>query len=48
MSLPVGVTSDGLPVGVQLIGPARSEARLLGLAASVEPVAGWLDRRVGS
>jgi amidase len=46
MSLPVGLTSEGLPVGVQVVGPVRSEATLLGLAAAVEPVAGWLDRRV--
>jgi amidase len=46
VSLPVGTTASGLPVGVQLIGPAHSEARLLAVAAAVEPVAGWLDRRV--
>jgi amidase len=46
MNVPVGTTDGNLPVGVQLVGPALSEARLLALAASVEPVAGWLDRRV--
>lgn len=46
LSLPVGTTSDGLPIGVQLIGPARSEATLLAVAAGIEPLAGWLDRRV--
>jgi amidase len=46
VSLPIGTTASGLPVGVQLVGPALSEATLLALAAAVEPVAGWLDRRV--
>jgi amidase len=46
ISLPVGATSTGLPIGVQVVGPAASDANLLGLAAAVEPVAGWLDRRV--
>jgi amidase len=46
MSLPVSTTAGGLPVGVQLVGPSGSEATLLSLAAAIEPVAGWLDRRV--
>lgn len=36
ISLPCGFTSDGLPVGLQLIGPPRSEARLLQMARWVE------------
>ncbi len=36
ISVPAGNTSDGLPVGVQLIGERRSDARLLALAKSVE------------
>ena len=44
---PAGVaTPSGIPVGVQLVGPLGSEALLLQVAAEVEPVAGWLDRRV--
>lgn len=46
ISLPVGTTSDGLPIGVQLIGPAHSEGRLLSVAAEMERVIGWTDRRV--
>jgi amidase len=46
ISLPVGTTARGLPIGVQLVGPALSEPTLLALAAAMEPVAGWLDRRV--
>jgi amidase len=45
VNLPVGTTSTGLPVGVQLIGPSASDSLLLAVAAQVEPLAGWLDRR---
>lgn len=46
LNVPVGTTAGGLPVGVQLVGPAGADGKLLSLAASMEPVAGWLDRRV--
>lgn len=36
MSIPAGVTSEGLPVGVQLVGRSQSDAMLLALARSVE------------
>lgn len=36
ISVPAGVVKDGLPVGVQLMGPRRSDAALLALARSVE------------
>lgn len=36
ISVPAGVDNDGLPVGVQLIGPMRSDASLLALARSME------------
>ncbi len=38
MSIPAGVNSAGLPIGVQLIGQRRSDADLLALARSVEAV----------
>lgn len=39
LSLPCGWTSDGLPVGVQLVGRAGSEAALLDLAQRLDAVA---------
>ncbi|HUF80803.1 MAG TPA: amidase family protein, partial [Burkholderiales bacterium] len=36
VALPGGYTSAGLPVGLQLVGPPRSEARLLSMAAYLE------------
>jgi amidase len=40
MSMPMGFTDDGLPVGVQVIAPARAEADLFRAAAALE---GLLD-----
>ena len=45
LSIPVGMSSEGLPIGVQLVGAPGSEALLLGLAASVEQAVGWTARR---
>ncbi len=36
LSMPVGFTKSGMPVGLQLIGPPRGEARLLQVARFVE------------
>ena len=36
MSLPCGFTDDGLPVGLQMVGPLRGEAPLLSFAAALE------------
>jgi aspartyl-tRNA(Asn)/glutamyl-tRNA(Gln) amidotransferase subunit A len=38
ISVPAGLTASGLPVGVQLIGKRRDDARLLALAKSLEEV----------
>ena len=44
-SLPLHMTSDGLPVGVMLAGRPAQEHRLLSLCAQVEAAAPWRDRR---
>ncbi|MFY0989660.1 amidase [Halomonas sp. C05BenzN] len=44
MSLPLHVTPDGLPVGVQVMGPMGDERRLLALAAELEADSGWGSR----
>lgn len=41
LSLPCGLSSDGLPVGVQLIAPPLQETRLLGAAAGIERALGF-------
>jgi amidase len=47
LSLPSGMTDDGLPVAVQLVGRPNSEALLLQVAAQLEQVLGWPERRPG-
>jgi Asp-tRNA(Asn)/Glu-tRNA(Gln) amidotransferase A subunit family amidase len=41
LSLPSGLDPDGLPLGIQLVGAAFSEARLLEAARWVEAVVGF-------
>ena len=45
ISLPLGMNTSGLPIGVQLVGPPRGEAVILGLAAQLEQAMPWADRR---
>jgi amidase len=45
VNVPAGLTDDGLPVGAQLLGPAGTEGRLVSLAAQLEAVEKWADRR---
>jgi amidase len=44
VSLPMYVGDDGLPLGVQLIGPPVSEGLLLSVAAQLEAEARWFER----
>lgn len=41
MSLPVGFGAQGLPVGLQLMGPHLQEARLLGVAHQLQQATDW-------
>ncbi|QSE87329.1 amidase (plasmid) [Rhodococcus pseudokoreensis] len=45
MSVPGGFTPTGLPVGLQIIGPHRNEARLLQLAHAIETATEFGQRR---
>ncbi|MHB8506141.1 MAG: amidase family protein, partial [Acidimicrobiales bacterium] len=41
VNVPASFTAEGLPIGVQLLGPQGSEARLLSLAAQLEAAERW-------
>jgi len=41
LSLPCGLSSSGLPIGIQLIGKQFDEARLLQAAHNLEQVLGF-------
>lgn len=43
INVPAGFTSDGLPIGAQLLGPANSEPLLISLAAQLEATERWHD-----
>jgi amidase len=45
VAVPAGFTGDGFPLGVQLVGPPDSEARLVSLAAQLEQARGWPAHR---
>ena len=44
LSVPCGWDGDGLPVGLQIVGPWYGEDRVLGLAAALERHRPWADR----
>ena len=44
ISLPCGLTKDGLPVGLQLIGSPHGDAKLLGYAWEIEQELGFQQR----
>jgi amidase len=45
ISVPGGFTTDGLPVGVQVVGPHRGERRLLEVAHAFEQATRHGERR---
>ena len=45
VNIPAGFTRDGLPLGAQLLGPSRSEALLVSLAAQLEADRRWYEHR---
>ena len=45
ISIPCGITSEGMPIGLQLIGSHWNEARLLEIAALHESETDWHKRR---
>jgi amidase len=44
VSMPLGRTVDGLPIGVQVVAPYGREDRLLSLAYELEEAAPWPTR----
>lgn len=45
INIPAGFTADGLPIGLQLMGPEGSEPLLISLAASLEAITGWAAKQ---
>ncbi|MBS1678498.1 MAG: amidase [Actinobacteria bacterium] len=45
LSLPGGFSADGLPVGLQLVGRHQEELALLNVAAGIESLTGFANRR---
>ena len=45
ISVPCGFTSEGLPVGLQIVGRRLAEATVLKAAAAFEAIAPWKDRK---
>jgi aspartyl-tRNA(Asn)/glutamyl-tRNA(Gln) amidotransferase subunit A len=48
LSMPCGLTVSGLPIGLQIIGPAFEESLVLRVAAALEDggvaIAPWVER----
>lgn len=45
ISLPLGMTEDGLPIGIQLVAPQGREDVLIRVASQLEEARPWADRR---
>jgi aspartyl-tRNA(Asn)/glutamyl-tRNA(Gln) amidotransferase subunit A len=44
ITVPCGLTSEGMPAGLQIIGRPRDEATVVALGAAFETVSGWNGR----
>jgi aspartyl-tRNA(Asn)/glutamyl-tRNA(Gln) amidotransferase subunit A len=44
-SVPCGFSHDGMPIGLHIIGPRGSEAKVLQASAAFEQIRPWADRR---
>ena len=44
ISVPCGLTLEGLPAGLQIVGGPRDEAMVVALGAAFEKVSGWNGR----
>lgn len=42
-SVPAGLTQDGLPVGMQVVGPSHDDASIVAVSAAYEEVNSWHD-----
>lgn len=45
ITLPAGISAEGLPIGLQLVGRPFDEARLLAIASAYEAATSWHTRR---
>lgn len=45
VTVPCGFTGEGLPVGLQIVGPRHGDQRVLDVAAAYEAATGWGARR---
>jgi amidase len=45
LSVPAGFTTGGLPVGIQIVGPFRSDLRVLRVGHAFEQATGWTRRQ---
>ena len=43
-AMPAGFGENGLPAGIQIIGPARADGAVLSMAAAYERATDWLSR----
>jgi aspartyl-tRNA(Asn)/glutamyl-tRNA(Gln) amidotransferase subunit A len=45
ISVPCGLSAEGMPVGLQILGRPRDEPTVVALGAAFEAVSGWNGRR---